>query len=269
MDLERGPALSAPPAAMTAARAPGAARPVTIDIGGGDELDMEIERGGAMVSLPPASSGRPGAAVSNRPPTSVSGRPGASGLDVAYRRLDARPVVAKGPSFAQKLVAWTLPTALCLGTIAGLLKLAHRAGGRSITSFMPHAFDASSTTQSGAVAAAALVLAIALGFTGLKLTPRSYAMVGSATALVLTSLAMVTVTLVSTEEHPTPPDGALLIPYVVPLGILLLGLGIAGRGPSQFLRGGARRAVSVISGLAGGAIAFAAIEISALASRLP
>ena len=80
---------------------------------------------------------------------------------------------------------------------------------------------------------------------------------------------MVTVTLVSTEEHPAPPDGALLIPYVVPFAILMLGLGVAGRGPSLFLRGGARRASSVLAAVAGGAIAFAAVELSALASRLP
>ena len=49
-------------------------------------------------------------------------------------------------------------------------------------------------------------------------------MIGSGGTWLLASLAMITVTLVATDEHPTPPDGALLIPYVVPLGLLLLGL---------------------------------------------
>ncbi|MBN9165987.1 MAG: hypothetical protein BGO98_11670 [Myxococcales bacterium 68-20] len=259
--------MSAPPSAMTS-RAP-AAPHVSIDIKGNEDFDMEIERGGALVSLPPSSSLRPGS-MSNRP-ASMSGRPPASGsgLEISYRRMDAVARVATGPSTAVKLLAWVLPIVLFAGTLAGLVKLAHHAGGRDVVRLLPHAFDASSTPQSGAVAGGALVIAIALGFLGLKLRPRSYAMLGSATALVITSLAMVTVTLVSTEEHPAPPDGALLIPYVVPFAVLLLGLGVAGRGRSLFLRGGGHRAGSLLAALAGGAIVFAALELSALASRLP
>jgi hypothetical protein len=262
MELEHGPAVSAPPGRMTA-RAP--AQQVSIEIGdGGDGFDMEIERGGAMISRPAASSGRRSGPAS----TDVSERHLSTGLDVAYRRMDAQPVVAKGPSSAQKVVAWMIPVVLFLGTIAGLVKLVHRAGGRNVMNLVPHAFDASSTAQSGAFAGGSLVLAITIGFCGLKLHPRSYAMLGSASTLLIASLAMVTVTLVSTDEHPAPPDGALLIPYVVPLAIFLLGVGVAGRGPSLFLRRGARRLGSVVASLAGGAIAFAAIEVSALASRL-
>ena len=73
---------------------------------------------------------------------------------------------------------------------------------------------------------AVFVLAIAIGFLGLKLEPRSYAMVASAGALVLASLAMVTVTLVSTDENPGPADGALLMPYLLPLAMLSLGIGV-------------------------------------------
>ncbi|MBX3264954.1 MAG: hypothetical protein KF782_35105 [Labilithrix sp.] len=264
MEIERGPAVSAPPAAMTS-RAP-AAPNVAIDFkGDADDFgDMEIERGGAMISLPPATSGRP----SGRP-ASPSGRPGSSGLDVTYRRLDARPVTPAGPTPAAKVLAWALPVVLASATLAGLVKVAHRAGGWSPMALMPHAFDATSTVQSGAFAGVALVLAIAVGFIGVKATPRSYAMLGSAVGLVLASLAMVTVTLVSTEEHPSPPDGALLIPYVLPFAVLGLGLGVAGRGPSLFLRGGARRVASALAAIAGGALVFAAIEMSSLAARLP
>ncbi|MBX3210355.1 MAG: hypothetical protein KF764_35310 [Labilithrix sp.] len=269
MELERGPAVSAPPAGIPS-RAPGA-KNVAIDFK--DESDdgfgdMEIERGGAVVSLPPSMSGRPSGPPSGRP-ASLSGRPASSGLDVGYRRMDAKPSGPRGPSTVAKILAWVLPTVLTTAALAGLVKVAHRAAGRNVMALAPHAFDASSTWQSGAVAATALVLAIALGFTGLRLRPRSYAMLGSAAALVVASLAMVTVTLVSTEEHPAPPDGALLIPYVIPFAVFTLGLGVAGRGPSLFLRGGARRAASALAALAGGAIVFAAIEISALASRLP
>jgi len=295
MDLERGQAMSNPPpsssriavaqpvsmsrapvsmshAPVSMSRAP-AAQQVSIDLGSSDDdFDMEIERGGAVVSQTPSMSTRPSGHTSRASTSMPASRPGAgarSGLDVAYRRMDARPAVIDEPSFARKLAAWAIPLLLCAGTIALLAKLVHHRGGRNVMSLLPHAFDASSTIQSGAFALTALVLAIALGFTGLKLHPRSYGMAGSAVALVLTSLAMVTVTLVSTDEQPSPPDGALLIPYVVPLAVFLLGLGIAGRGPSLFLRGGGRRVIAAFAGLVGGAIVFVAIEISVLAARLP
>ncbi len=258
MDLERG-AASAPPTSMTASRAP--AKQVAISIGDDDEFGMELERGGALAALAPASSTRP------HGPTSV--RPAGSGLDVAYRRLDPKRVVETGPSTGQKIAAWAVPIIVALATLVALVQLAHRHGGRNVMSILPHAFDASSTAQSGAFAGVALVVAIALGFTGLKLKPRSYAMVASGACFLLASLAMVTVTLVSTEDPPGHPDGALLIPYVVPLGISLLGLGLAGRGPRLFLEGGSRRVASLAAALFGAALVFVGIEISALAARLP
>jgi hypothetical protein len=261
IEIERGGGLSAPPSGAMRA-----APHVAIEIGGGDDFDMELERGGAIVSQPPASSGRP---IASRAPASMSGRPQTSGLDVAYRRMDPKVVVATGPSSAQKVLARVLPLVMFVGTIAGLVKVAHRPGGLHVLSLMPHAFDASSTAQSGGFAGGALVLAIGLGFVGLTLRPRSYAFVVSAAALVITSLAMVTVTLVSTDEHPGPPDGALLIPYVLPFAVLAIGFGLAGRGRHLFLRGGASRGLALLAALGGGAVVFAAIEISKLASRLP
>ena len=257
-----------------------ASMPLSIDIRGDsddDDFGMELERGGSLVSQVPSMSAPPssrstgpassgaGAIPSGRPPAS-----GASGLDVAHRRLEARPaVVDKGPSTGQKLLAWLVPTLSFIATAAPLTLSAHKSGGRNFMNLLPHAFDATSTVQSGAVSLGALVLAIAVGFIGLKLHPRSYAMLGAGTMLLLASLAMVTVTLVSSEEHPTPPDGALLIPYVVPLAIVLLGFGLAARGPRLFLQGGSRRAIAAIAGLAGGALVFVALETSTLASRLP
>lgn len=265
MEIERGPAVSSPPGATTS-RAPGAPE-VAIDFKGDDDDfgGMEIERGGAMISLPPSMSGRPPA--SGRP-ASPSGRP-ASGLDVTYRRMPPVAITPVGPSTAVRILAWLLPLVLASATLVGLVKLAHRPGGWRPMTLMPHAFDATSTAESGAFAGIALVLAITIGSIGVKVSPQSYAMVASAAGLVLASLAMVTVTLVSTEEHPGPPDGALLIPYVVPFAVLCLGLGVAGRGPSLFLRGGARRLTSALAAIAGGAIVFAALEMSSLASRIP
>lgn len=221
---------------------------------------MELERGGAMGSPSPASSGRLGSA----------GRAaGSSGLEVAYHRLEAKRIAEAKPAFGQKLASWFIPLFVLLGTTGGLMKIAHRRGGQDLRLLVPHAFDASSTPQSGAFAIVTLMTAIAVGFAGFKKVPRSHAMLGSSAAFLVASLAMVTVTLVSTDEHPAPPDGALLIPYVVPLGLALLGLGVVGRGPPLFLAGGSRRIGALVAALFGGAIVFVAIEISALAARIP
>jgi hypothetical protein len=266
MGLERGNAMSAPTSTSRSSQK----QQVPLDIrNAGDDFDMEIERGGALVTQGHATSSRGRPHVSDRPGGSADLAP-RSGLEVAYQRSDARPIDEQhGPSFGEKLAAWALPIVLCLGAAGSLFKFVHRKGGRNLMALAPHAFDATSTMQSGGFALTALALAIVLVFGGLKLRPRSYATVGSAAMLLVAALAMVTVTLVSTDEHPTPADGALLIPYVVPLGTILLGVGVAGRGPALFLDGGARRAGTVVAGLLGGTLIFVGIEISAFASRLP
>jgi hypothetical protein len=225
---------------------------------------MEIDRGGAALALePPASSSR-GAVTAL-----AGGGASSSGLDVAYRRLDPQRAAGdEGPSMAARALAWAFPGVVFLATAFGLFRLAHRPGGHALARLLPHAFDATSTEQSGALAAGALIFAIAIGVVGLRVEPRSYAMLTSAGAMVIASLAMVTVTLVSTEEQPGPADGALIIPYVVPFAVLALAGGTAARGPALFLGGGARRARAIFAALAGGALAFAALEISTFAARL-
>ena len=108
------------------------------------------------------------------------------------------------------------------------MKVVHHSGAHNIMKLAPHAFDASSTVLSGIASGVLLVFSIAVGYLGLRRRDRSYAMVVSAGLLLLTCLAMVTVTLVSTDEAPQPPDGARLVPYLVPTAIVLLGLGTMG-----------------------------------------
>lgn len=232
---------------------------------GGDDFDMEIERVGAMSSLVPASQP---VSHSRRPEPRVSAAPaGRAGVDVAYRRLEPKPAFDVGPSRSEKLVAWLVPIALGGATLALLARFVHRQGGREIVGLAPSAFDGTSAMGSGAVAIGALVVAIAIGFVGLRWTPRSYAMLGSGASMLVASLAMVTVTLVAMDENPSPADGALLIPYVVPFALFLLGAGVVGRSRVLFLAGGAaRRAAAVVAALVGGAVVFTAIEASALAS---
>lgn len=286
-ELDRGQLTAMPPSSIGRLAATGSAHAKTTAADrmaiaieeSSDDFDMEIERGGALTAQSPASSGRPSGHGRSAASLSTALRPGGpsgnaarvgSGLDVAYRRTDPRPVVREGPGRGARIAAYLVPFFASAMTVAALVKLVHRRGGRNVLSLLPHAFDASSTIQSGAFALVTLVLAITIGFIGLKASRRSYAMSGSAVMLVVTSLAMVTVTLVSTdEEHATAPDGALLVPYVVPLATLLLGLGILGRGRRLFLRGGSSRALSLLVAAAGGALVFAAVELSAIAAHLP
>jgi hypothetical protein len=169
------------------------------------------------------------------------------------------------PTLGELLPGYGLSLLLAAGTAAGLFKLAHRAGGVDVTALLPHAFDGSSATESGVVALLSLGVAIAIGFVGLRLRPHAWSLVGSSSALLLLALAMVTVTLASTGENPTPPDGVLLVPYLLPAAVLLLAVGVVGRAGRRFAdRRGAARAAFVPIAAAAGAIGFAAVEASRL-----
>ena len=269
MELERS-AVSSPPA--RSAPPLGSGRPtMEIEISHlpePDDLDdMQIERGGAIMSGPPTAMSRaPASAPTPSRAPAASARPSGSGLDVAYRRMDPRRAIAHdGPSVLEHVLAWAFAFVPFGGAVAALLRYMHRHG-RTVTGLLPHAFDATSSVQSGGVAIGALIVGTMLGVLGLKVRPRSYAMLASAGLLLLIAIAMVTVALVATEENPTPADGALLVPYAVPLGVLLFGFALARRGVALFLDGGLRRGVAVLAGATGGAIAFAAFEWSMLAA---
>jgi hypothetical protein len=217
----------------------------------GDFGDMEIERGG-HVMVPPSSSAAP------RVPPSASMK-AASGLELAAPRSVPRPRADLPPSTRDRLVARAITSATFAGAAFGLFETV--AWRSSVSSLWPHAFDATSSIQSGAVAITAIVIGTAIGAIGLKLRPRSTALIGSAAAWLITSLAMITVALVATEEHAAPADGALLVPYTAPLAILLVGLGLAARAPALWLRRGSHRALALVAGAGGGLLAFVGYAI--------
>ncbi|MDB4944475.1 MAG: hypothetical protein JWP97_4009 [Labilithrix sp.] len=277
------PALSTPPrrpsGQMPSVAAPPVSSPpahgIAFDHGDDDDLDMQIERNITTSAAPAAGydrasrpSGMHAGPVSSRP--SLSG----TGLELgAPSRLSTRSRPTPRPreaGFFGILVGILLALVVAGGTGAGLFHLVHRAGGRTTSALLPHAFDGSSANESGAVALVTLVVAGAAFFVGLRLRPRSWWVVAAGGVLLLLALAMVTVTLASTGENPTPPDGVLLVPYLAPLAATLLGLGMLGRASRRITqaRGAGKLGGLAIAAIAG-ALVFGAVELSALASLLP
>jgi hypothetical protein len=260
----------APRASMPSAPAAqaGGGRSIAFDGGDDDDFDMEIERNVAGTSMPTAQSSRTsGTHAAARP----SGQAGKLGLELAapsrmVRERTERAAEGYEPGTGIKLAGLALVTLLGGGTALVLWKYVHHAGGFDMMRSMPHAFDGTSATESGAVSLVALVIAVTVGFIGLRFKPHAWAVVAAGGAILLLALAMVTVTLASTGENPTPPDGALLVPYLFPAAVLMLAIGVEGRAARLFATSyGIRRVSAVPIAAFGGAIAFLAFEASRFA----
>jgi hypothetical protein len=274
-----GPQITAPPpsGSPTSVRTAAAAafsdaalslpssRAIAIDVGADDDFDMQIERNLTTSAAPASISSRPSGTHASRPSLPRAG----SGLELgAPQRRSARPSSRPQPEvgFVAKLVGFVVAMVLLAAAAAAAFRFGHRAGGRSLTALLPHAFDGLSATDSGAVALGALVVAAIVIFVGLRLRPHAWLVVLSGGALLFLALAMVTVTLASTGDNPTPPDGVLLVPYLAPAGLLLLALGMGARAGRRLAHAsGAGRVLAVPLALAAGALAFVALEVSRFA----
>jgi hypothetical protein len=229
-----------------------------------DDFDMEIERNvaGSMSVTPSTRPSGMQAPASRRP----GGLELAAPSRMAREGAAARQRPSYEPGTASALGGGVFGAAIAGATAFGLWKYMHHAGGRDLTGLLPHAFDGTSATESGAVSLVALVVAVVIGAFGLRVKPHAWAIVAAAGAMLLLSLAMVTVTLASTGENPTPPDGVLLVPYLLPMAILFFALGLVGRSARRFTRrAGSARAMSFPLAAIAGALVFAAFEISRLA----
>jgi hypothetical protein len=253
-----------PVASRAAPAAPAAPAPSVALASSDDDFDMEIERNVAGTSMPTATSGRPAGMSSGRP--SGAPRVAGTGLELAEpsrmaREERARRASSHEPGLGLRIGGAALSFAIAGGTLLGLVTKLHRSGASNIMRALPHAFDGTSAPESGAVALVALFVGVVLAFVGLKLRPNAWVLVGSAALMTLLALAMVTVTLASTGENPTPPDGALLVPYLFPAALLLLALGLVLRAARSFAwsRGG-RRALALPLAALAGAIAYAAAD---------
>jgi hypothetical protein len=235
---------------------------IAFDTPDDDDFDMQIERNVAGAALETAQSTR-----TSMPARMSSPRIASSGLEVSHVRPESRSrYVAdeeEPATIGMRLAGFAVASVILTVVASVLLRFAKPQGGISLTKLLPHAFDGSSAPESGVVALTGLVLAIALGFAGVKSTPRAWSWVGSAAAMLLLSLAMVTVTLASTGENAEPPDGALLVPYLAPLALLLLGFGVGGRAAALFARHGIPKKIAAVPVAAiAGAICFVAYASS-------
>lgn len=250
---------------------PGGGREIAFDAGDDDDFDMQIERNLASTSIPVASSAHGAGATARSSRTSGAHGAAGTGLELAQPSRMAREQAARGhedagPGAGTRLAAALVTLLVAGGTTFGLIHQVHRAGGRDVTRLLPHAFDGTSATESGAVSLVSLVVAVILIFVGLRLKPHVWAIVAGGGALLLLALAMVTVTLASTGENAAPPDGVLLVPYLFPAAAVLFALGVYARSARVFARArGAGRVGAVPLAAIAGVLAFVAFETSRLA----
>ena len=228
-----------------------------------EDWDMHIERDIASAAMVNAQGSYGMQAAIPR--TSV--RTASTNLELASSRRDISRSRVEEPSAVAKIVPVLLAAVGFLGFSALFITLAHHPSGMPVKRMWPHAFDGTSATSSGAVSVTTLILAVAAGYAGVKLRPRSWALVATATGLLLTALAMVTVTLASGEAG-TPPDGVMLLPFLVPVALLGLGLDLAMRARILF------RSASSVRKIVGGPLivvaalfAYLAYETSFLVMR--
>lgn len=260
-----------PPAAVRSAAPPdpnvGAGRSITFDDDDGDDFDMQIERNVASTSFAHATSSRAAGPQTGARP-SGGGRPGLelSAPSRMAREPSAEPQYADEPGTGIKLAGLAISATIAGGVAFSLWKFVYHARGFDLTHAMPRAFDGTSAIQSGAIALGGLFVAVALAFIGLRVRPHAWTVVAAGGLALLLAIAMVTVALGSTGENSVPPDGGLLVPYLLPATVLLFSLGLVGLAGRRFaVAYGARKALSIPIATIAGAVGYLAFELSRFA----
>jgi hypothetical protein len=174
----------------------------------------------------------------------------------------------EGPSVIGLVAAVAIQVVLAAGALGALLRFAHRASGITLKNVFPAAVDGTSALSAGAVALSAVALTVAIGALGVR-APRSIALIFSAIGALLVAIVMIVVTFSTTPtDPPTPPESAIILPFVMPVMPLGFAIWAITLGVRQWKEGGARRALVLPAGVAAGAIAFFAFEVSPAVSLL-
>jgi hypothetical protein len=114
--------------------------------------------------------------------------------------------------------------------------------------------DGSSWMQSAIVALASLAIGGALASSGLKRKARA----GAGAAFGLLGLVMSTVAFGSIRDSAASPAGARLVPYLLPLALMLAALDVAGGAARLYA---SSRAKTLVVSVCAGGLLFVAFEI--------
>jgi hypothetical protein len=111
------------------------------------------------------------------------------------------------------------------GAAAPLVRFVHRAAGWRLPTFFHYALDGGSTIWSGSASMATLAATILLVIMGTYARPRSsgYLLAGLGMLLVAISFIIITFSVSPAGPPEIAPDGARLVPWVVP--VIPLGIG--------------------------------------------
>jgi hypothetical protein len=239
-----------------------------------DDDDMEIDRnvandpmaiphvGRARAGAPRGGGLEPGRAAGYPPGLEIDRRPSpaerwrAGEEEEGFEGDDERTLLFK-----------ILDAVLVLASFGGagyaLVRFAHRGAGWRFLKLAPAAFDGSSMGWSGGMAVGLIAVAAALGVFGWLARPRSWGYFLGALGALVSGAAMVTVTMAITPEGlETPPDGARLLPWILPI----VPLGVALRWVRSAWTKGERggffpRVVGILVAGAAALAAFAALEL--------
>ncbi len=204
----------------------------------------------------PPSSGRMAVAKGSKTSQPQLGRANMHAVAGAYKG-EARWVNAIGP---------VLQVLLWIGVLAAGMRFIYNPAGYNPMQLLPSAFDGTSMIISAAVSLVSVALCVAFGIGAFRGDKRTYGFLITALGFMLIGIAMITVTLASSGDMSAPPDGALLIPYVIPLVSVGWSIGAMEWGFWQWRTGiAANRGISVACAVGSGALAFLTIELSPLA----
>ncbi len=235
--------------------------PVSSGYGGGFDFDdeMEIDRN----VVPTAGFATGGAAPKGAP---LGGKLELGDNLVSDERLSTRSHVKVTPrtNWAGGILSTILVAALFGGAGFALARFVHRRAGWNVVPFIQKALDGSSALWSGAGSLLLLALAITFTIMAMYAKPRSAAYGLSAIAAVIIAITLMIITFsVGPDGVPdVPPDGGVLIPWLlagIPLGVALR---LVRNAWARCFEGGAKNALAgaLVAAIAAG-VAFSAVEL--------
>jgi hypothetical protein len=147
---------------------------------------------------------------------------------------------------------------------APLVRFVHRSFGWKLPAFFHYALDGGSAIWSGSAALATLALTIVFAIMGTYARPRSAAYLFSGLGMLLVAISLIIIAFTVGPDGPPeiPPDGARLVPFVVPAIPLGIGLRLLRNAWTACeVRTAGARLKGLLAAAASGATLFVAVEL--------